>query len=115
MEASLKTLEISCLASGKSPFIVWLNALRDERAAARIKARLARVRLGNLGNTRTVGDGVRELKIDCGPGYRIYFGQSGDALIILLCGGDKGSQNEDIKTAKEYWTRYKTKEGHENN
>lgn len=89
----------------------WLEALRDERAQGIIKARLARVRLGNMGHTRAVGGGVQELKIDYGPGYRVYFGQAGSELVILLCGGDKKSQNEDIKTAKKFWEDYKKGKG----
>jgi len=88
--------------------------LRDERAAAKIKSRLARLRPGNFGNARSVGESVQELKIDCGPGYRVYFGQSGNDFVILLCGGDKGSQDEDIETAKEYWATYKREKGHAN-
>lgn len=104
---SPKVLRIFCLANGKQPFTEWLTSLSDERAEARIKARLARVRLGNVGKTRSVGDGVRELKIDYGPGYRVYFGQLGNELLILLCGGNKGSQDEDIKTSKKFWNSYK--------
>lgn len=86
--------------------------MKDERAVARVKTRLARVRLGNLGQTESVGEGVRELKIDYGPGYRVYFGQSGTEVVILLCGGDKRTQNENIKTAKNYWADYKKEKGH---
>lgn len=109
-----KTLKVFCLNNGKSPFIKWLSSLKDERAAAMIKSRLARIRLGNLGHTRSLGEGVQELKIDYGPGYRIYFGQIGNDLIILLCGGDKRYQNEDIKTAKKYWTQFKKEKEHAN-
>ena len=73
----------------------------------RIRTRIARVRLGNLGNCEPVGGGVLELKIDYGPGYRVYFGQVGTKLVILLCGGDKSSQTEDIRRAIEYWEDYK--------
>ncbi len=102
-----KVLKIFRTPSGRQPFVEWLTSLRDERAAARVKTRLARLRLGNLGTTRSVGCGVQELKIDYGPGYRVYFGQVGSELIVLLCGGDKGNQDEDIKIAKEYWTSCK--------
>ena len=83
-----------------------MDSLRDQRARARIRARIVRVRLGNLGNCEPVGDGVLELKIDYGPGYRVYFGQVGMKLVILLCGGDKSSQAEDMR-AIEYWEDYK--------
>jgi putative addiction module killer protein len=78
-----------------------------QKCLARIRARIARVRLGNLGNCEPVGGGVLELKINYGPGYRVYFGQVGMKLVILLCGGDKSSQAEDIRRAIEYWEDYK--------
>ena len=84
--------------------------LRDVSARANIRVRLDRVRLGNLGKNRTVGEGVRELKVDYGPGYRIYFAQEGTNIILLLLGGDKSSQEEDIETAKEYWNDHKRRE-----
>ena len=84
-----------------------MNSLRDQQARAKIRARIARGRLGNLGNCESVGGGVSELKIDYGPGYRVYFGQIGTKLVILLCGGDKSSQSEDIKKAIEFWEDYK--------
>jgi len=82
-------------------FDSWLKGLRDKRAAARINARLRRVSLGNLGDVAPVGDGVSEMRIFYGPGYRIYFVQEGQVLIVLLCGGDKSTQKKDIKRAKE--------------
>ena len=84
----------------------WLSELRDRRAVARIVARLDRLASGNPGDTQPVGDGVSELRINYGPGYRVYFIQRGPVLIILLCGGDKSSQDRDIKQAKvlaEQW------------
>ena len=65
------------------------------------------MRLGNLGETRDVGEGVHELKIDYGPGYCLYFGNAGASVVLLLCGGDKGTQEADIRRAKEYWSEYK--------
>jgi putative addiction module killer protein len=76
---------------GKSPFEEWLDSLRDTRARAKIKNRLKRVELGNLGDYRSVGAGAYELKIDYGPGYRVYFGQVGSIIVILLCGGEKST------------------------
>lgn len=84
----------------------WLSGLRDRRAVARIAARLDRLAGGNPGDAQPVGDGVSELRINYGPGYRVYFIQRGPVLIILLCRGDKSSQDRDIKQAKvlaEQW------------
>ncbi len=78
----------------------WLRGLRDTRVTARIALRLDRLAHGNPGDVRPVGEGVSELRIDYGPGYRIYFVRRGEALVILLCGGDKGSQDRDIARAK---------------
>ena len=78
----------------------WLRKLRDERAAARIQARLLRLSLGNSGDAKPVGEGVSEMRIDYGPGYRIYFKRRGEVLILLLDGGDKQTQDVDIKLAK---------------
>jgi len=107
MEVSEKQVENYKLPDGSCPFDDWMDSLRDQRARARIYARVVRVRLGNLGNCEPVGGGVLELKIDYGPGYRVYFGQAGIKLVILLCGGNKSSQAEDIRRAIEYWEDYK--------
>ena len=81
-------------------FAQWLAALRDELAVKRIKQRIARVQIGLVGDAKSVGDGLNELRVDHGPGYRVYFVRRGDTLVILLCGGDKGSQSRDISRAK---------------
>lgn len=107
MEAVIKEIHVFCTVDNEEPFTEWLRNLKDQRGRQKIQARLARVRLGNPGFWNSVGEGLFELKIDFGPGYRIYYGQDGDKIIILLCGGDKGSQNADIKKAKKYWTDYK--------
>src|SRR5690349_11945958 len=99
MEVSAKLVENYQRPDGSCPFEEWLASLRDQKARAIIRTRIGRVRLGNLGNCKPVGDGVLELKIDYGPGYRVYFGQVGTKLVILLCGGDKSSQSEDIRRA----------------
>ena len=79
----------------------WLLDLRDVRAKARILARLESARLGNLGDVRSVGDGVSEMRVDVGAGYRVYFTRRQRVVIILLCGGDKSSQTRDIARAKQ--------------
>ena len=107
MEVSEREVENYVRPDGRCPFEDWMTSLRDQRARARIRTRIDRVQLGNLGNCEPVGGGVSELKIDYGPGYRVYFGQIGTKLVILLCGGDKSSQSEDIRKAIEYWEDYK--------
>lgn len=93
-------------SDGVVPFSEWFENLGDIRTQQRVDARLARVRLGNLGDAKAVGGGVYELRLDFGPGYRIYFGQEGRTIVILLCGGDKSSQQRDIKRAKQFWLNY---------
>lgn len=93
--------------NGEAPFIKWLTALRDRNAHARISARLNRVKLGNFGDVKALGDGVLEMRIDYGPGYRAYYAMEGTTIVLLLIGGDKGTQNRDIKLAKTYWKRQK--------
>jgi putative addiction module killer protein len=78
----------------------WFDRLRDRRAKSRIDARILRLSLGNPGDVKSVGHGVSEMRIDYGPGYRIYFTQRGNTIVVLLCGGDKGSQRDDIEQAK---------------
>jgi putative addiction module killer protein len=107
MEVSEKQIETYECPDGSCFFNDWMNSLRDQRARAKIRTRIDRVQLGNLGNCEPVGGGVSELKIDYGPGYRVYFGQVGTKLVILLCGGDKSSQSVDIKKAIVYWEDYK--------
>ena len=81
-------------------FIDWLTALRDVQARARIAKRIDRIAQGNFGDAKSVGDGVSELRFTFGPGYRVYYTRRGDVVVILLCGGDKGSQERDIERAK---------------
>jgi putative addiction module killer protein/probable addiction module antidote protein len=85
---------------GREPFTEWLAALRDKSAEARIRIRLRRIEAGNLGDCEPVGEGVSELRVHVGAGYRVYFGRHGQRVIILLCDGDKGTQATDIKAAK---------------
>src|ERR1039457_2046906 len=89
--------------NGKAPFLEWLYSRRDKLAVYRIRARLDRVVLGNFGTVKPVGDGLSELKIDHGPGYRIYFAVTGKTGVLLLVGGDKSTQKRDIETAKAFW------------
>ena len=91
---------------GRSPFQKWLRCL-DVQALARIDTCLRRLASGNISNVKGVGDGVCELKIDFGPGYRVYFGRDGDWLVILLAGGTKKQQSRDIAKAQHMWAEYR--------
>ncbi len=82
-------------------FDEWFSGLRDKRGKARIEARLRRVEQGNFGDAKPIGEGVSELRIDCGPGYRVYLAQRGIEVVVLLAGGDKSTQEQDIKAALE--------------
>jgi len=91
---------------GSSPFGEWLLNLRDRKAKAKILTRLDRVAAGNLGDHKYLRDGVYELRLTYGKGIRIYYGKEADAIILLLCGGDKSTQSRDIKKAVEYWQEH---------
>lgn len=95
---------------GRSPFAAWSDGLNRE-AAAKVAAALARIQQGNLSNAKGVGAGVHEYRIDFGPGYRIYFGKDGERLVILVGGGTKKRQQEDINTALARWQDYKQRKG----
>lgn len=82
-------------------FEAWIAGLKDIRAVARIEVRLRRLSLGHLGDAKSLGDGVSEMRIDYGPGYRLYFTRRGERIVILLCGGDKKRQSGDIARAKQ--------------
>ena len=92
--------------SGVQPFKNWLNDLRDPKTRRRILQRLSRLENGNYGDYKSLKDGVFELRFTFGSGYRVYFGEDGDQIVLLLCGGDKSSQTKDIETAKIYWKEY---------
>ena len=92
---------------GKEPFTEWLYSLRDVMGRKRILARVSRLQQGNYGDCEPFGDGVNELRMFFGSGYRVYFGEQGNNnIIVLLCGGDKGSQSKDIEQAKVFWKEY---------
>jgi putative addiction module killer protein len=111
VETIEKQLDYYRAADGRVPYRDWFDALRDLKTQQRIDARLAHVRAGNLGAHRSVGEGVTELKLDFGPGYRIYIGQKGIQLVLLLCGGDKSTQQRDIAAAQSYWADYRKRDG----
>lgn len=93
-------------ATSKEPFTEWLSSLRDRQAQARILVRLERLELGNFGDCKFLRDGVSELRVDWGPGYRVYFGRDGQTVVVLLCGGDKRKQDADIRKAVDLWQEY---------
>lgn len=90
-------------ADGHDPVQDWMDAVRDMRARVAILRRLERMKVGNFGDHKFCRDGVWELRIDTGPGYRVYYAQAGQTLVLLLCGGDKRSQRSDIERASAYW------------
>lgn len=106
MEPEPREIRRYLTSEGRIPFAEWLESLKDLTAVVKVEQRLDRVRLGNLGNCRSVGEGVFELKVDYGPGYRVYFGQDEVKIILLLCDGDKSTQKQDIRKAKAYWEDY---------
>ena len=108
MEVQPREIQRYTTPDGKVPFSEWLDSLRDLKAKFKIDGRLDRVGTGNLGDYRSVGEGVYELRINYGPGYRVYFGQVGTTIVLLLIGGDKSTQEQDINKAKEYWTDYRS-------
>ena len=105
MEREIRKL---ALANGAVPFDQWFDSLRDMKSQAAVDSRLARVRAGNLGDHKPVGEGVFELRIHIGGGLRIYFAMQGAQIIVLLGGGDKSTQKRDIGRAQELWRRYRS-------
>jgi len=96
---------------GKCPFDLWLKELKDRKGRWAILTRLERFeKMGNPGHCRAVGMGVQELKIDIGPGYRVYYGLDGNFIVVLLCGGDKSTQKRDIREAQARWVEYRSRE-----
>ena len=100
-------LDYYVTATGRSPYREWFNSLRNEMACAVIEARLTRLRAGNFEKCEPVGDGVYELKIYYGPGYRVYFGRKENRVILLVFGGEKSTQAKDIVMAQRYWQDFK--------
>ena len=106
MEIRHKEVKEYLAENGRSPFREWIVSLKDMKTRAGIRMRVNRLRLGSFGDCRFLGNGVYELKIDFGPGYRIYLGRESDVILILLCGGDKKTQKKDIVKAKQLWQDY---------
>jgi putative addiction module killer protein len=106
MEARPRRLFKYVTGTGLCPFDEWLDRLKDKRTQAIVATRLNRVVQGNLGLCRKLEGGIQELKIDFGPGFRVYFAEDGETVVVLLCGGDKSTQSKDIEKAREYWADY---------
>jgi putative addiction module killer protein len=106
VEARERAVHYYVQPSGACPFAEWRDAITDKLTKAVVEARIARLRGGNFGDSRPIGAGASESRIDFGPGYRIYYGVDGDDL-ILLAGGTKSSQSADIDKAKSFWMDYK--------
>ncbi len=94
---------------GRFPYRDWVESIADMKARAAVLARVDRLAFGAFGDWKIAGDGVFELRVHLGPGYRVYFGRKGKAVVILLCGGDKRSQKSDIKQARKFWKDYEAR------
>jgi putative addiction module killer protein len=99
-------------AQGKSLYALWLNGLRDARARAKIILQVDKMELGLFGDSEPIGEGLSELRIHYGPGYRVYYGKESNQVYLLLCGGDKSTQTKDIRNAKAYWQDHQRRHPH---
>lgn len=93
--------------NGHEPYCSWIDSLKDKKGQQRIRTRIRRLAEGHYGDCNSVGEGVLELRMFFGPGYRVYFCEDADNIVVLLCGGDKDTQSQDIKNAKAYCKDYK--------
>lgn len=107
MKTTLKAVYFKESSSGKEPFKDWLDRLKDKTAQARISVRISRAESGNFGDHKSVGQGVYELRIPFGPGYRVYYAIEDEKIILLLIGGNKSTQSKDIEKAHSYWSFHK--------
>lgn len=101
-------IEIYKAASGRMPFVEWIEGIKEKHTRSKVYTRLDRLSFGNFGDCKSLGDGIFELRIHYGPGIRVYFSKIGNKVVLFLCGGDKSSQNKDIKKAKEYLQDYQS-------
>jgi putative addiction module killer protein len=106
VEINHRSIEIYEQADGKRPYENWLNNLKDKMARARIRARIDKVATGNFGDCKSIDKGIFELRLNFGPGFRIYYAFKNETIVILLIGGDKSSQSKDIEKAKVYWNDF---------
>ena len=106
MEAVPREIFVFETRDGRVPFREWMNLVKGQPVYEKVVARLERIEEGNFGEHRSVGEGVSELVINFGPGYRVYYGLDGADIVILLVGGSKATQQKDIDAAKQYWRQY---------
>ncbi|MBD2364994.1 type II toxin-antitoxin system RelE/ParE family toxin [Anabaena minutissima FACHB-250] len=109
-EAQPKQIIIYANQGGYEPFTEWIDNLLDKQGKRRILQRLRRLEQGNYGDVAPIGDGLSELRMFFGSGYRVYFGEDQENIVIVLCGGDKDTQQKDIDSAKAYWKEYLSRE-----
>jgi putative addiction module killer protein len=107
MEAGKRTIRNYKTLDGREPFEEWFVSLKDKTVKAKVLERINRMRLGNFGDCKSLGEGIFETRIHYGSGYRLYFGEIEGVIVILLCGGTKRSQSRDINKAREYWQELK--------
>ena len=103
MEAKPRIIQNYETPDGRPPFKNWFNSIKDKSAKVKVIQRIDRMILGNFGDCKNLGDGIYETRIHYGPGYRIYWGDLNGVIVILLCGGSKRTQKQDINKAREYW------------
>lgn len=106
MATSPKEIRLYHEPDGRCPFAEWYRSLKDKKTQAFVDYRLSRIEAGTLGDYKSLGEGVFELRIHYGPGWRIYFARAGARIVLLLCGSDKSSQPQQIRNAKAYWKEY---------
>ncbi len=109
-ESHRQDVQIYVSTAGVAPLVSWLEGLGDRRARALIRIRIARLEVGNFGDSHSLGGGVFELRINPGPGYRVYFARVGVVKVVLLCGGSKARQESDIERARRFWSDYRKRE-----
>lgn len=107
MDIKERAIKLLVTDNGDCPFQEWFQSLRDRRAVSAVRGRLVRARIGNFGDWKAIDSGVCEMRIDLGPGYRIYFALHEDTLVVLLAGGDKNTQDKDIQKAIALWKAHK--------
>lgn len=113
MEIIPREVKAYTTQEGKVPFDEWLDSLKSPPVIARILLRIDRLQQGNLGDYKFIDGEICELRLKFGAGYRVYFAQQDKTIVILLCGGDKSSQKQDIKTAQKYWSDYRSRTNHD--